>query len=36
MLGASGGSGIPLAITPWVRTCCPVIIVERAGMHTTF
>ncbi len=36
MLGASAGSGIPLATTPCVRTYCPVSIVERAGMHTVF
>ena len=34
--GASTGSGIPLATTPWVRTYWPVRIVERAGMHTVF
>ena len=35
-LGASMGSGTPLANTPWVRGYCPVIMVLRAGMHTTF
>src|SRR5262249_48481141 len=36
MLGASTGSGTPFAITPCVRTYCPVSMVERAGMHTVF
>ena len=36
MLGASTGNGTPLAMTPCVRTYCPVSIVERAGMHTVF
>src|SRR5262245_2912498 len=36
MLGASSGSGTPLAITPCVRTYWPVSIVDRAGMHTVF
>jgi hypothetical protein len=35
-VGASDGRGTPLAYTPWVLTYCPVTIVERAGMHTTF
>jgi hypothetical protein len=35
-LGASGGSATPLAKTPCVRTYCPVSIVDRAGMQTTF
>ena len=36
MDGASVGSGMPLATTPWVRTYWPVSMVERAGMHTVF
>jgi hypothetical protein len=36
MLGASAGRGTPLAKTPWVRTYWPVMIVDRAGMQTTF
>jgi hypothetical protein len=27
---------MPFANTPWVRTYCPVNIVDRAGMHTVF
>ena len=31
----SACAGTPLATTPWVRTYCPVIIVERAGVENT-
>jgi hypothetical protein len=33
--GASTGRGTPFIHTPWVLGYCPVIIVERDGMHTT-
>ena len=34
--GAVSGRGMPLATTPWVRTYCPVSMVDRAGMQTVF
>jgi hypothetical protein len=36
MLGADSGRGTPFIQTPCVLTCCPVSMVLRDGMHTTF
>jgi len=33
--GASTGNGTPFIHTPWVEGCCPVMIVDLEGMHTT-